>query len=115
MTTPTELRALLAECSVILVRLTDGFERQGFTDSDSHKLLSRITAALSEKDEGGWIKVGERLPELSAEEVAYLAVTGHRGAVPASQIVYAFQAAKHDGDECYYAAWQPLPPLPERE
>ena len=62
MTTPTELRALLAEAKedveLQLARMVNDEKHAIYSHTDisnQRRLLARITAALSEKDDGGWL------------------------------------------------------------
>ena len=113
MTTPTELRALLAE-ALQYIDPASGLA--------AHKLRALITAALSEKDEGvplhcrvkaGWVDAGRR-------GIFF-------GQVYAQQAWAVVRWDDEDDPETFKSAgieviqigdaekWQPLPPLPERK
>lgn len=101
MTTPTELRALLAECREWI--------RPIAPDCDAKRaLLARITAALAEKEDGGW------LPIETAPEKRDIQITDgeHRGMASMFRGLW-----NYDRDYCggVPTHWQPLSPLPERK
>mgnify|MGYP001565292617 FL=1 len=141
MTTPTELRALLAEAREYVdkkhthyVALSGSEGTVVKLDCERCDLLARIADALSEKDEGGWLPI-ETAPKGKTVLVHYKNQLGNGRTMRACY--YIPETLESDTEESGWADegwyeqseayeylmpldgdhthWQPLPPLPERK
>lgn len=103
MTTPTELRALLAEAKTMLMFPLD------YSSYERKALDARITAALAEKD-GGWMPI-ETAPRDGSAFLAYTAAA--HGLPPFVSLCKWHPDAGFCTDELRNVThWRPLPPLP---
>lgn len=132
MTTPTELRALLAEAKPQLRYANKGAMMAEESNAALSTLVARITAALSEKDEGGCICKGNWRMLVSE----YSPMFGRDYKDDRTGEVFRFYGLVHTEDDYYFGMWNhitkkhrllscvgniegfgmtPLPPLPERK
>lgn len=102
-----DLRERLAKAREALETLQSIGTPQHYDYRRIAALIDRITAALAEKDDGGWIKCSERLPD----EGDYVLAVWNGLIV----VVYRVGNSWADGDETISAPthWRPLPPLPK--
>lgn len=114
----TDLRALLAEASRLLLLCVC---------HSSHSLVgevadlrARITAALAEKDDGGWLPI-ESAPKDGTYILVYCgddfqAVCYWSDSIWATKGgAWIYDECRSDTVELQPTHWQPLPPLPERK